>query len=415
MGSWSETCALSNLPITIGDEVVWLLLTKNPYADNGTGCYFNDYFFVRSVPIFGKYDDYGEMAPGENEGLFLELVKQQFALDLMRHEQNERDKTCGIPAVDMADFSFGQLQNWLHEGHVRIDGEYLYTQANIRHNKRTRESIEHVRAYCAHDTCPTPLPDKSDFVYKMIKPRHDDWKAWVANELKQIETGGGLYHLYPEEALEFGQKPKPVCRIMVRKDIWDSLCSLQLETWQSVLTLEKIKNDADAYLAKTLEGVAEEKTLDAEKVRRNRMLREYGDEAFRRNSFMQKFGGMGGVINIPYGMHVGEVRKTVVDNLYEGTQTEDVAREIFHRMCELGFIEDILSMGRMNWGPTTGAGSQGQEFGLSMEVHLRMARCAYEAAAVDAKEADDDEYSDREDGSYLEDVNNLWARLIQGE
>ena len=72
MGSWNETCAISNLPICPGDEVCWVLLTKSPYAVDSGGCYYDDFFFVRSLPIVGTYDDYGGIEVAEKEELFIQ-------------------------------------------------------------------------------------------------------------------------------------------------------------------------------------------------------------------------------------------------------------------------------------------------------------------------------------------------------
>lgn len=58
MGSFNETCALSNLNIGCGDEVKLLFLTENPY-DKNRGCYHYDHWFCRTPPISGTYDDYG--------------------------------------------------------------------------------------------------------------------------------------------------------------------------------------------------------------------------------------------------------------------------------------------------------------------------------------------------------------------
>lgn len=67
MGSFNETCALSNLNIPYGTKVRLLLLTQNPYVLSGQheqhrGCYHYDQWFVRTPPIKGKYDDYGRCA-----------------------------------------------------------------------------------------------------------------------------------------------------------------------------------------------------------------------------------------------------------------------------------------------------------------------------------------------------------------
>lgn len=63
MGSWSETCNLSNLPIIEDDEVVFMLLVRDRPGN----------IFVASLPIYGAYRDCGEvtLAPGQKERLNL--------------------------------------------------------------------------------------------------------------------------------------------------------------------------------------------------------------------------------------------------------------------------------------------------------------------------------------------------------
>lgn len=64
MGSFNETCALSNLDITPGTKVRLLFLTQNPYVradqrEQRRGARHHDQWFVRTPPIKGEYDDYG--------------------------------------------------------------------------------------------------------------------------------------------------------------------------------------------------------------------------------------------------------------------------------------------------------------------------------------------------------------------
>lgn len=60
MGSFDFTCCVSGLPIHAGDDVVWFMLTENPY-DDSLVCYMHDMWFPRSLPIRGKYNDYGSI------------------------------------------------------------------------------------------------------------------------------------------------------------------------------------------------------------------------------------------------------------------------------------------------------------------------------------------------------------------
>ena len=60
MGCWNQTCSLTTLPITYGDEIVLIPLVENynnPIA--GLTYYVNDNYEVFGLPIYGKYNDYG--------------------------------------------------------------------------------------------------------------------------------------------------------------------------------------------------------------------------------------------------------------------------------------------------------------------------------------------------------------------
>lgn len=56
MGSWYETCNVSNLPIVTDDEVVVILLEKRAHPHK-EGFYPDDIYTPISTPIYGKYDD----------------------------------------------------------------------------------------------------------------------------------------------------------------------------------------------------------------------------------------------------------------------------------------------------------------------------------------------------------------------
>lgn len=73
MGCWNETCAISGLPILAGDECVEIYLSENPFYNVGSS--HDDYFFVKYLPIYGIYDDYGSIRPNdEDQKLVLFIV-----------------------------------------------------------------------------------------------------------------------------------------------------------------------------------------------------------------------------------------------------------------------------------------------------------------------------------------------------
>jgi hypothetical protein len=127
MGSWDETCALSNLPIMVGEEVVYLLLTQNPHKDHigRTGCYYNDFFFVRSTPLYGTYNDYGTVHFHHGQEVIINLILEGFKIDLI---ENPSEHVC------LSELTFENLQKWLNAGLVRIDRNKLDKCYNNTHS-----------------------------------------------------------------------------------------------------------------------------------------------------------------------------------------------------------------------------------------------------------------------------------------
>ena len=102
MGSWNQTCGITQLPICQGQEVALFLLIENSLVsswESGGHCYGNAYWTPRSIQLYGTYEDYGqfeikddwnrqfaidffqvdgfEMALGENESHDVEVTKEK--------------------------------------------------------------------------------------------------------------------------------------------------------------------------------------------------------------------------------------------------------------------------------------------------------------------------------------------------
>lgn len=95
MGCWNHTCAVSNLHVRAGQEVMVFLLLKNHNTDDSSFCYGNALFDVMPLPFYGKYDDYGGVE--ECHG---------FGLPIILHELKQRL------------YKFGQGPNEYHDCEV---------------------------------------------------------------------------------------------------------------------------------------------------------------------------------------------------------------------------------------------------------------------------------------------------------
>jgi hypothetical protein len=65
MGCWNETCGLTNLPILENESAVLVLLAIQ--SNITSACYTSDFAEPVALPIFGKYNSYGEVEQVTNE------------------------------------------------------------------------------------------------------------------------------------------------------------------------------------------------------------------------------------------------------------------------------------------------------------------------------------------------------------
>lgn len=130
MGSWNETCALSNLPISYQEEIVYLFIQpRYPHIPPGRGCYPNDFFGVRSLPFYSRYNDYGEIEypKDEREEFFCNLMINQFQEDLVPQKAKDLRADWGDLTFETLDLS--TLQSWVHEEELKV------LQPNFRTSK----------------------------------------------------------------------------------------------------------------------------------------------------------------------------------------------------------------------------------------------------------------------------------------
>jgi len=85
MGSWNETCALTNLPIKEGERAVWIPLISNGYGTEETTYCEAWHLFKQAGFVFrGTYNDYGALENIDDTPqarLTLEYFKNQISED----------------------------------------------------------------------------------------------------------------------------------------------------------------------------------------------------------------------------------------------------------------------------------------------------------------------------------------------
>jgi len=100
MGCWNHTCAISNLHIRAGEDVVVFLLLKNHNTDDGSFCYGNALYDVMPLPFYGKYDDYGGVE--ECHGFGLPIILDEMKARLYRFGQGPNEyHDCEVNAENL--------------------------------------------------------------------------------------------------------------------------------------------------------------------------------------------------------------------------------------------------------------------------------------------------------------------------
>lgn len=95
MGSWKETCMMSNLPINLGDDVaVFVLRPVYNITKEGRLCYHDDRYSPLGFPIKAKYNDYGYAEDFSNEDMHEAIFKKyQFFESHINHLTGSQEYT----------------------------------------------------------------------------------------------------------------------------------------------------------------------------------------------------------------------------------------------------------------------------------------------------------------------------------
>lgn len=92
MGCWNQTCAVTNLPIYRGEEVVVMLLQEASRRYSPNYCYTTGLFVPYPFTFRGKYNDYGSVEDWEGEAIdvLLSHIRQNLVeLELGSNEYHD--------------------------------------------------------------------------------------------------------------------------------------------------------------------------------------------------------------------------------------------------------------------------------------------------------------------------------------
>lgn len=336
MGSWNATCALSNLPILPGEDVVQIILTKNPYDDGSVlGCSFSDFWFPRTLPLYGTYADYGRVDVQEEDEYFLTQILAGFKVD-------------GIKLDHVV--TWEDLQDSFHDGKVFVDKNY-----------QSRSAKEERLQFC-----------KTKFD-KMVEEFGEEVEP---DEVEGSETRNSMRTEYPR-LLRGDLEPvetSPCVSIMIRRDIWDSLCNMHLAAGGANCHLPNYSNHG-LLMCMELENLrkTDPDYKSASHAVHSMNLESQGKRHSSRNPVVSS------LTQLYIGQDTPSFQFGPKDMVFQALDAveaecyEVLSKTAVDRYCTLIFISRILAATRRAWCPTVGQGSQSESWQDSFEYHMRCA------------------------------------------
>ena len=324
MGSFAWTCCVSGLPVEAGDSVRFLALTKNQWAkDSGWTNYVHDRWRLRTVPLRGRYNDYGSVETFK-KGLIEEVFFRSFDLDVI-------EKETGDNAFHDVPVKPGMEQEaWLQalwEGRIEVDPNY---RARLPPEKRP---------------------------------------AWL-KELKK----------YRKKGVSSGVVGIPIQQAFIREDVWQLLLNMKpVYAYEAdEVPFQKYLDGVDALIKDTEKqekllrdlsdtGVISEQEKALFSLTLSSDLASAGD--FRENPVKA-------ILHSPNYASTTFGLKDSLELAKELDPKRRRLREFLHDLAETVYVERQFASLRGQWGPTTG-GSQFGEWALHGYFHAELTKlCA---------------------------------------
>lgn len=88
MGSWNETCAITNLPIFVGDRIMCMIMARTK-SDLGDAYSADSILQPVGLPFVGEYDDYGSIENVECPDFVSKFILSHEFIDIMEDCEGE--------------------------------------------------------------------------------------------------------------------------------------------------------------------------------------------------------------------------------------------------------------------------------------------------------------------------------------
>jgi hypothetical protein len=366
MGSWFETCMISNLPITDGDKIYMILLTQNAHVAGrlgSSGVHPTDFWFPRSLPILGTYADYGRMDFLPEEELFVQALFAQLQQDVV---------TVGAGPNEYHDFpvtpdtlTWEALDERLHDARIWVDRN---------HRSRKKPAIPPndtwLAEHLAREKLKRETMSREALLVELERKTHSE---------KQVAAERAFYaSVYPGAV----ENSSPVTRVYIRKDVYDVIQETQTLGYYEGLSAAEFKLQAETLVHEYVKDRRNPKDK-TDLIRGS--FRMFLAEKDRKNLFAAY---MDGNMGTPGGMSGKWVLIEAIEAAIKCPESEakDKLEQtvlIACRLAEQFVLNAMFDVTRRTWAPTTGTGSQTADWSRSADLHSAFAKIAYEQELAD--------------------------------
>lgn len=114
MGCFNTICAISNMPIKHGDDVVFLILAESKEYIRAVGLHPTDFWVPHLVPVYAKYDDYGSIEDWQDsEQPILSFLARNYKQSLVEKITIGEYECSDVLEVNRENVTFPLLLAWL--------------------------------------------------------------------------------------------------------------------------------------------------------------------------------------------------------------------------------------------------------------------------------------------------------------
>lgn len=189
MGCWNHTCALTNIPVSAGEDVYVIVLHQ--HFGGGDHCYPTEYWQPIHLMFEGKYDDYGavEDCTGAMLPYLVELIKLNlFEMELGENQYHDI-------AVKRDEFDIVKLFEADHESRLYVqpsgwDLRKGRTQVRLKHVVIRKSVLNRILQQYTNETMVTC--ETEQYGYKTVQLTFDQYveagKVFYAKQREEMDA-----------------------------------------------------------------------------------------------------------------------------------------------------------------------------------------------------------------------------------